>query len=1296
MIDIPSDVGICYHLENMMEVEITILDSKSLYEAVRVMVEPVTVEDWEMLEMNAGLVEAQLMNQVATVKEHQIIPVWVNSSTVVRMIVKETIPSGICKLVDGTEVIVAPKPRTAPNGTSLSNQNEENRATHRPKKAILRVQHYFAGNASTHLICDRATMDHHYWTDGMLICVSSIANTLPFLARMNHSVCPTNSSNVLPKPPTNSNSTKLFLRVFGSASVHANHALVHVNTASQLSLHQFSRLLAKPQPNIAKPQQLQRLLLKPIRWPSNAPQKLDIPILSQITEQVNKWMANNAGRAMRNQGRTSQRSYSVPLTNGTLVALDGQHYAAYCNIVPMRAHLEANESRQNHFDETRAVLAEMSTDMNSDGVRSSGNLQTISSMVPNLPGMTVLQQIDQVREAGARVVEAKTEGKMRASRETAQLAAQQELVTDLFMIDSDAVFSSDSIEIGPAIDSAWLFPLDYFLPSKPSTAAIQAPAVVPTKINSHSRTSSTSAISVTSGVVDLTQSTNKQPYKFPPSPFNGISAPKSTQILFTAGDIGGFDTEMATATEIIMNCVGRRLLKQQLRWKAGGIVLVTGQHGCGKSMLLRALGSQFSKFPEILACPFYVGCSEFSGMKVGKIVEALQQVFHDAIFCQPAVVLLDDLDLVSPAENSESPQAAAAKAHYAQILAIIIKFIESIIEKGHEIVIVATAQSNSAIHADLLHPYYLLKHIPLPAPNLKSRVSILQKIITRKALILCTDHGEILDEQSASGSMELSRVAICMDGYLGGDIEQLIDRAVHAASVRLIEAQSLARATGTNSIHEKSSQSTHLAPMTGSSAPTGALLTSPSMDAASEDTSSEFTSELAESSELWNMDYHTLFSYQNGHQQPNMKSGARPAISIPLILEVQEGFVPISLRGASLNLSSNTSWEDVGGLEVLKAELRETIEWPTKYGFLFKNSPIRARSGILLFGPSGCGKTLVANAIAKECGLNFISVKGPELLNKYIGQSEQSVRDVFARAQSASPCVLFFDEFDAIAPRRGHDNTGVTDRVVNQFLTELDGVEGLTGVYVLAASSRPELIDPALLRPGRLDKSYYIGYPDVNDRELILRALGRKMSFAPDVDFSAIASWAEHCTGADLQALCYNSQLEAIHEQLEEAKQRKLLQTNSSPIGNSNHQDSQYASLRSASDQMIVLKYSDLRQQQQSSHADPSLPSTSTAMSAAVKDQIMKRLETIQSSLYEESAALSGADQNGALGTNDASSGVIISMKHMKKAFAGLTPSSSPSERKRNEQTYASFLASRGTDFADVASAIANQKATLA
>ncbi|ODV82077.1 AAA-domain-containing protein [Suhomyces tanzawaensis NRRL Y-17324] len=244
-----------------------------------------------------------------------------------------------------------------------------------------------------------------------------------------------------------------------------------------------------------------------------------------------------------------------------------------------------------------------------------------------------------------------------------------------------------------------------------------------------------------------------------------------------------------------------------------------------------------------------------------------------------------------------------------------------------------------------------------------------------------------------------------------------------------------------------------------------------------------------------------------------------------------EGYTPSNLRGVKLQKSS-INWSDIGGLKEAKNVLLETLEWPTKYAPIFASCPLRLRSGILLYGYPGCGKTLLASAVAGQCGLNFISIKGPEILNKYIGASEQSVRELFERAQAAKPCILFFDEFDSIAPKRGHDSTGVTDRVVNQMLTQMDGAEGLDGVYVLAATSRPDLIDSALLRPGRLDKSVICDMPNYEDRLDILESITAKMDLADDVNLKEIADQTGGFSGADMQGLGYNAYLKAVHVKL--------------------------------------------------------------------------------------------------------------------------------------------------------------------
>ncbi|XP_072966422.1 peroxisomal ATPase PEX1 isoform X1 [Typha angustifolia] len=262
-------------------------------------------------------------------------------------------------------------------------------------------------------------------------------------------------------------------------------------------------------------------------------------------------------------------------------------------------------------------------------------------------------------------------------------------------------------------------------------------------------------------------------------------------------------------------------------------------------------------------------------------------------------------------------------------------------------------------------------------------------------------------------------------------------------------------------------------------------------------------------------------------------------------LKAMHNFVPVAMRDLKKAASDSRhgGWKDVGGLTATRSVIQEMIELPSKFPSIFAHSPLRLRSNILLYGPPGCGKTHIVGAAAAASSLRFISIKGPEILNKYIGASEQAVRDMFAKAAAAAPCLLFFDEFDSIAPRRGHDNTGVTDRVVNQLLTELDGVETLTGVFVFAATSRPDLLDAALLRPGRFDRLLFCDFPRCDERLDILTVLSGKLSLASDANLEEIAFMTEGFSGADLQALLSDAQLAAVHEILDSGENDKPGQT---------------------------------------------------------------------------------------------------------------------------------------------------------
>uniref|UniRef100_A0A6Q2YFT5 Peroxisomal ATPase PEX1 n=1 Tax=Esox lucius TaxID=8010 RepID=A0A6Q2YFT5_ESOLU len=433
--------------------------------------------------------------------------------------------------------------------------------------------------------------------------------------------------------------------------------------------------------------------------------------------------------------------------------------------------------------------------------------------------------------------------------------------------------------------------------------------------------------------------------------------------------------------------------------------------GSGKTALSRALCRKAME--DLDAHVEVVDCKKLKGKRAETVRQMLEEVFEQAVWKQPSVVLLDDLDHVTGAPTSPEHE------HGPESLLRLKDLVCDVVLRSSLVCLVVSGVSERSLHPSLREvqgSHFIQGYIHIHPP----------------------------DQSGASPenmlSLDLGLVAKETEGFLPRDLALLLERAIHA-----------------NALHRLQNQKDY-------------------------------------------MDFG----------------------------QALKGFTPPSLWGAQLQCPSGPGLQRVGGLHHVRQLLMDTILLPAKYPVLFASLPIRQRSGILLYGAPGTGKTLMAGAVAKESGLNFISIKGPELLSKYIGASEQAVRDVFQRAQAAKPCILFFDEFDSLAPRRGHDNTGVTDRVVNQLLTQLDGVEGLQGVYVLAATSRPDLIDPALLRPGRLDKSLYCPPPD-QARVEILRVLTHSVPLAADVDLEEIGAATDMFTGADLKALLYNAQLEVIH-----------------------------------------------------------------------------------------------------------------------------------------------------------------------
>jgi len=240
---------------------------------------------------------------------------------------------------------------------------------------------------------------------------------------------------------------------------------------------------------------------------------------------------------------------------------------------------------------------------------------------------------------------------------------------------------------------------------------------------------------------------------------------------------------------------------------------------------------------------------------------------------------------------------------------------------------------------------------------------------------------------------------------------------------------------------------------------------------------------------------------------------------------------PSALREVLID-TPDVEWEQIGGLDDIKKRLRQAVEWPVNHPESFRNLGIRPPRGILLYGPPGTGKTLLAMAVSSQAGANFISIKGPEVISKWVGDSEKAIRDIFKKARQAAPSIVFLDEIDAIASTRSLNSGGsrIDERLVNQLLTSIDGMESNDGVVVMASTNRPELVDPALLRAGRFDKLLYVGPPSMEERLDILRIHTKEMPLANDIDLSAIAKQLEGFVGADVEALCQEAGITAMSE----------------------------------------------------------------------------------------------------------------------------------------------------------------------
>lgn len=661
-------------------------------------------------------------------------------------------------------------------------------------------------------------------------------------------------------------------------------------------------------------------------------------------------------------------------------------------------------------------------------------------------------------------------------------------------------------------------------------------------------------------------------------------------------------------------------------------ILLTGGIGSGKTSLAQLLALSLQK--EHFYYTLFYPCRTLLNdeIRVPAVKETLQRIFGLASWGArlggKSIVVLDDLDRLCPAETEL--QVGDENGRSRQISELICSIARENCSRDSGVVLLATAQAKETVNNVIIGGHVVRDIVTIKAPNKDGRKQVLETLLRQTDGKQEIRHRRLQSAQSDQAAwMDGSEVDIRSEAPADGGftIDSLID-------LLDIAGQTDGYMPGDLKLLVSRTHSE-------------ALIRSVSND------------EEAPSVTLSNDDFSAAL----------------------------KGFTPASLRNVTLQTSS-TSFSSIGGLHETRQILLETLQYPTTYAPIFAKCPLRLRSGLLLYGYPGCGKTMLASAVAGECGLNFISVKGPEILNKYIGASEKSVRDLFDRAEAARPCVLFFDEFDSIAPKRGHDSTGVTDRVVNQLLTQMDGAEGLSGVYVLAATSRPDLIDPALLRPGRLDKSLLCDMPALEDRLDILTAVTGKLRLDSSLTqgggsetLTEIARQTPGYSGADLQAVMYNAHLEAIHDVLGDGANG----TDNNQMGKSQNERS--ASSKPRHNDFSYFRFGDdeaglVNGTMDPAHAPPAVLAERAAIAArlAAMDTARRRAKQQRHAAQQQSAGqslgnMSNGDGGG--GAETKTQEPVIAWKHVVASLKTTRPSIARQERIRLGQIYGEFVTGR-------------------
>ncbi|KAH9675243.1 calmodulin-interacting protein 111 [Citrus sinensis] len=578
--------------------------------------------------------------------------------------------------------------------------------------------------------------------------------------------------------------------------------------------------------------------------------------------------------------------------------------------------------------------------------------------------------------------------------------------------------------------------------------------------------------------------------------------------------LGGLSKEYAILKDIIISSsVKSTLSSLGLRPTKG--VLLHGPPGTGKTSLARLCAHDSG------VNLFTVNGPEVVSQNYGESEQALHEVFDSASQSAPAVVFIDELDAIAPARKDGGEELSQ------RMVATLLNLMDGVCRTDGVLVIAATNRPDS-IEPALRRPGRLDREIEIVVPSPAQRLEILH------ALLSGMEHS-LLDS-------EVEYLSMATHGFVGADLAALCNEAALVCLRRYSKIQTssdVLHSTGTLFEFEGHSDTM----LQDSDCSRNITESSRDcLDSASPCTSDLPTSLLSSSLPLRGTVSEIADNFHNGVSDSSggmfmSEKGCALKLELVDFEKARMKVRPSAMREVILEVPK-VKWEDVGGQREVKTQLMEAVEWPQKHQEAFKRIGTRPPTGILMFGPPGCSKTLMARAVASEAGLNFLAVKGPELFSKWVGESEKAVRSLFAKARANAPSIIFFDEIDGLAAIRGKESDGVSvsDRVMSQLLVELDGLHQRVNVTVIAATNRPDKIDPALLRPGRFDRLLYVGPPNETDREEIFRIHLRKIPCSSDVNIRELACLSEGCTGADISLICREAAISAIEENLDASR----------------------------------------------------------------------------------------------------------------------------------------------------------------